>query len=92
MIRSRAAKVAFIIVALVVVGVIVAAVAQTPPISIGRGGAPAAASAAVNVNAIVVLSQAGTTRYVAAGTSQGLRIYEIRHVGLKYEVIDVTKE
>jgi hypothetical protein len=88
--RSRPVKVAVIVVVLVVIGLIVAAVAQTPPIRIGGGGV--AAGGAVNINAVVVIGQSGNTRYVAAGTSQGLRVYELRRVGSKYEVKDITKD
>ena len=87
--RSRPAKVALIVVALVVVGLIVAAVAQ-PPITIGGGAV--GAGGAVNINAVVVIGQSGNTRYVAAGTSRGLRVYELRRVGNKYEVKDITKD
>jgi hypothetical protein len=88
--RSRPAKVALIVVALVVVGLIVAVVAQPLPITIGGGAA--GAGGAVNINAVVLIGQSGSNRYVAAGTSQGLRVYELRRVGSKYEVIDVTKD
>jgi hypothetical protein len=86
------AKVTLIIVGLVAIGLVVAAVAQVPPITIGGGTPGTGAAGAVNVNAIVVLSQTGTTRYVAAGTSQGIRVYEVRRVGREYQVTDVTKE
>jgi len=89
--RSRLVSVALIIVGLIVVGMIVAVFAQQQPISIGEEGASAGAGP-LNINAVVVIGQTGTIRYVAAGTSRGLRIYELRRVGMKYQVTDVTKE
>ena len=88
--RSRLAKVALGVVGLVIVGLVVAALAQPPPLTIGPEGA--AAAGAVTVNCLEVIGEAGTMRYVAAGTSKGLRGYELRRVGQKYQVKDITQE
>jgi hypothetical protein len=91
MLHSRPARVALIVIALVVVGVIVAALAQPkPPIAIAPGGA--AAGGAVAVNCLEVIREAGAVRYIAAGTSQGLRVYEVRQIGAKFTVKDVTQD
>jgi len=76
--------------ALLVLGALAAVLAQ---VSISPGGnPPAIAGAAPQVNALTIIGDLGTTRYVAAGTSQGLRVYELRRVGNEYQVKDVTAE
>lgn len=88
---KKLATAAVIALLLVVLAALAAALAQVT-IMPGTTRAPAADEAAPQINAVTVVGEMGATRYVAAGTSQGLRVYELRRVGNQYQVKDVTLE
>lgn len=80
-------RVLIVVAVVVVLGTVISAIAQVAPTpgTVGPGGA-------ARVNAMVLLDQIGTAKYVAAGTGRGIRVYELRRVGNEWQVRDVTKD
>jgi hypothetical protein len=44
-----------------------------------------------SINAMVVIGKSGTSQIIAAGTNDGIRVFEVARVGNQYEVRDVTR-
>ncbi len=87
--QYRSLLVIAIALGLIVLGALAASVGQVPlPPTVPAGGPDGGPA----ISALLLVQEAGLTKYVAAGTGDGLRIYEVRRVGNKYRVTDVTAE
>jgi hypothetical protein len=78
-------KILIVVAVVAILGTVISALAQLNPAPVGQG------SAAARVNALVMLEQIGASKYVAAGTGNGIRVYELRRVGNEWQVTDVTR-
>jgi hypothetical protein len=55
------------------------------------GVAVPAAAPSSSINAMVVIGNSGGSSIIAAGTNDGIRVFEVRRSGNYYEVQDVTR-
>lgn len=70
------------------VGLVVSALAVLAQ----QGGVAVPASEiSSSINAMVVIGRSGNSNIIAAGTNDGIRVFEVRRAGNYYEVRDVTR-
>ena len=81
-------KILIVVAVVAILGTVISALAQRTAghLTVAPGGG------AARITAMVTIDQIGSARYIAAGTSSGIRVYELRRVGNQWQVTDVTKE